>query len=209
MSIIINKFTEIDLIDPKNIIVIGFNNTCKELLIKDILVSNNEILHKMIITKSVEKYKDLISKDYIYNSYDEDSIDLFIENTNSHNKSLFIYEMTHYSYNINNMDNEIINNLYIDKNIYNTSFILSYSYGLHIPYFYINNANLIFILHENISIHRKKIYDNYCTLLCTYEYFNYLLDTYTNEYSCLVINKSSKTLNLKDIFYCYEIQNKK
>ena len=103
----------------------------------------------------------------------------------------------------------MINDIYINKDVYNTSFILSYSYGLHIPFFYINNANLIFILHENISIHRKKIYNNYCTLLCTYEYFNYLLDTYTNEYSCLVINKSSKTLNLKDIFYCYEIQNKK
>ncbi len=79
------------------------------------------------------------------------------------------------------------------------------SYGLKIPVDIRIYFDYIFIFKENINQNKQLLYEQYGGMYSSYEAFCTDLDTYTaNDYSCLVINNTSKSDKLTDRVFWYQ-----
>lgn len=66
------------------------------------------------------------------------------------------------------------------------------------------NIDYIVILRNNYKEHKKRIYENYATMFQSFEHFCQVMDKYTEDYGCLIINNNSKSNELKDKIFWYK-----
>jgi hypothetical protein len=82
--------------------------------------------------------------------------------------------------------------------------IITMQYPLGIAPALRTNIDYVFILRENYISNRKRIYDNYAGMFPTFESFCTVMDQCTEDYSCLVIDNSSKSNKLTDQVFWYK-----
>ena len=68
------------------------------------------------------------------------------------------------------------------------------------------NVDYTFIFRENNLNNRKKLYENYCTVIPTFEIFNSIMDSVTEGYGCLVVNNLARSNKLEDCVFWYEAE---
>jgi hypothetical protein len=66
------------------------------------------------------------------------------------------------------------------------------------------NVDFIFILRENITKNRRIIYENYAGMFPTFEMFNQVMDSCTENYECLVICNGVQSNKLEDQVFWYK-----
>ena len=82
------------------------------------------------------------------------------------------------------------------------NYILSMQYSLGILPEYRSQFNFIFLLAEDIRMNRKKLYEHYAGMFPTFELFESVFLQMTQNYGCMVIDNSSRSIDLKErIFY--------
>jgi hypothetical protein len=82
------------------------------------------------------------------------------------------------------------------------NYILSMQYSLGILPEYRSQFNFIFLLAEDIRMNRKKLYDHYAGMFPSFELFESVFLQMTQNYGCMVIDNSSRSIDLKErIFY--------
>jgi len=82
------------------------------------------------------------------------------------------------------------------------TYILSMQYSLGILPEYRSQFNFIFLLAEDIRMNRKKLYEHYAGMFPTFELFESVFLQMTQNYGCMVIDNSSRSIDLKErIFY--------
>jgi hypothetical protein len=82
------------------------------------------------------------------------------------------------------------------------NYILSMQYSLGILPEYRSQFNFIFLLAEDIRMNRKKLYEHYAGMFPTFELFETVFLQMTQNYGALVIDNSSRSIDLKErIFY--------
>lgn len=104
------------------------------------------------------------------------------------------------------MKDEHIRNLFLNGRTYNVMNVFSLDYTFTIPPELRTNADYVFILNDN-SISRKKcIYAQYAAMFHSFEDFNAIFEECTKDYSCMVIDYTSKIEN-QVFWYKAELDN--
>jgi hypothetical protein len=52
-------------------------------------------------------------------------------------------------------------------------------------------------------MNRKRLYENYCGFVPTFDIFNQIMDAATQNYECLVVDNTTKSNNITDMLYWY------
>jgi len=82
------------------------------------------------------------------------------------------------------------------------TYVLSMQYSLGILPEYRSQFNFIFLLAEDMRMNRKKLYEHYAGMFPSFELFESVFLQMTQNYGCLVIDNSSRSIDLKErIFY--------
>jgi len=84
--------------------------------------------------------------------------------------------------------------------------ILSMQYPMGIPPVLREQADYVFILHENHVSARRRIYEMYADIFITFELFCQLMDQCTEGNDCLVIHNNGETKKLEDCVFWYQAE---
>jgi len=85
-----------------------------------------------------------------------------------------------------------------------TLFMITMQYPLGIPPHLRANVDYVFILRENQITNRERIYKQYAGMFHSFDVFNSVLDSCTQNYECLVIDNKVQSNRLEDQVYWYK-----
>lgn len=99
-----------------------------------------------------------------------------------------------------------IKNIFFNGRHYNLLFILTMQYPLGITPELRSNIDYVFIFNEPSVKNRKKIYEDYCSIIPSFDHFCNILDSCTQNYECLVVKTSGKSNKLQDQLFWYKAE---
>ncbi len=85
-------------------------------------------------------------------------------------------------------------------------FIITMQYPLGIQPALRTNVDFVFVLREPYASNRKRIYDNYCSVFPSFEFYCQIMDQCTQNYECLVIDNTSQSGKLEDCVFWYKAE---
>lgn len=97
-----------------------------------------------------------------------------------------------------------IKEIFLNGRHYNIFFILTMQYPLGIPPELRSNIDYVFIFNEPNINNRKKIYEGYGGMLPSFDHFQNLLDSCTQDHECLVIKTCMTSSALEDQIFWYK-----
>jgi hypothetical protein len=97
-----------------------------------------------------------------------------------------------------------VRSLFMNGRHYKAFFIITSQYSLGIPPNLRTNVDYVFVLRETIHSNRRRLYEQYCGMFPTYEFFCTVMDQCTENFECLVINNNSKSSKLEEQVYWYK-----
>ncbi len=100
-----------------------------------------------------------------------------------------------------------IKEIFMNGRHWKLMYILTMQYPLGIPPNLRTNIDWVFLLRENITANRKRLYDYYAGMFPSFEVFNQVMDQCTDNYECLVIHNGAKSNKLEDQVFWYKADN--
>jgi hypothetical protein len=97
-----------------------------------------------------------------------------------------------------------IQEIFFNGRHFNIFFILTMQYPLGIPPALRSNIDYVFVFNEPSIKNRKKIYDDYGGVIPTFDHFQNILDSCTQNFECLVIKTSGNSSDIKDQVFWYK-----
>jgi hypothetical protein len=97
-----------------------------------------------------------------------------------------------------------IKEIFFNGRHYNIFFILTMQYPLGISPALRSNIDYVFVFNEPSIKNRKKIYEDYCSMIPSFDAFQNILDSCTQDYECLVVKLSGNTSDLRDQVFWYK-----
>lgn len=97
-----------------------------------------------------------------------------------------------------------IKSIFFNGRHYNFLFILTMQYPLGITPELRSNIDYIFIFNEPSLKNRRKIYDDYCGMIPSFDYFCNILDACTQDHECLVVKTSTNSNDLREQVFWYK-----
>jgi len=79
-------------------------------------------------------------------------------------------------------------------------------YALGIPPNLRTNVDYVFVLREPYHSNRKRLFEQYCGMFPSYEFFCNVMDQCTENFECLVINNNAKSNKLEDQVFWYRAE---
>ncbi len=83
-------------------------------------------------------------------------------------------------------------------------FIITLQYIMGMPPSFRTQFDFVFIYREPIISNRKRIYDNFCGMFPSFDVFCQVMDQVTEDYHCLVIDRTTKSNRLEDQVFWYK-----
>lgn len=102
------------------------------------------------------------------------------------------------------LKNELFKEIFQNGRHYKMWFILSLQYPADILPTLRTCIDYTFIFRENNKLTRKKIYENYASVIPSYDLFCAIMDEITNDYTALVINNLSTSNELEDCIFWFK-----
>ena len=97
-----------------------------------------------------------------------------------------------------------IQEIFFNGRHFNIFFILTMQYPLGIPPALRSNIDYVFVFNEPSIKNRKKIYEDYCSMIPSFDTFQNILDSCTQNFECLVVKLSGNTSDLRDQIFWYK-----
>jgi hypothetical protein len=66
------------------------------------------------------------------------------------------------------------------------------------------NVDYVFILRENVIQNREKLYKSFFGIFPTFDMFNQVMNSCTENYECLVLDNTSKSNKIQDCVFWYK-----
>ncbi len=195
------EFTKFDLRKIKlgdNIFIIGKRGVGKTTLVGKILLAHQKIPICTVVspTESLEKfYSNFVdtSKTIIHNSYNSSIIGAFIksqiEDINSHiiedNECFIVLDncLLRAEYNDVNLTDLLVNGWF-----YKTINIITAAFPLGFSKHFKTSLNYLFIFRDSHILYKNLIYEEYFKTLMDEASFNKMLDKYTSNHGCIVVD---------------------
>jgi hypothetical protein len=102
------------------------------------------------------------------------------------------------------MSDESIRDLFFNGRHYHISFVLTLQYVKGIPPDLRSNFDYIFLLAEDFTNNRRKLYDEYAGMFPTFDVFCQIFTQLTQDYGCMVIDNRIHTTVIEDKVFWYK-----
>ena len=225
MQLVLKKFDLSSMPDNSTIVLISRRNGGKTTLLKDIMYYHKDIPVGVVISpteKSNKSYSDMVPSLFIHEEYASTLINDLIKRQkksvnkmNSEIERLGRSDVDPRAFLI--MDDCMYDSIWKkDKNMryifpngrHDKVFcMITLQYVMGIPPDLRCNVDYAFIFRENNVGNRKRLYENYCSIIPTFETFCAIMDAITTEgYGCLVINNLARSSKLEDCVFWYEAE---
>ena len=194
------------------IVFIGRRDTGKTFLVKDLLYHHQDIPIGTVISGTEAGngfYGKLVPKLFIHEEYNS----VLIENVLRRQKTVMKQmqkEMEAYKktsidprtfvimddclYDNTWARDKLMRSLFMNGRHWKIFFMLTMQYCMDLTPDLRANIDYIFILRENILQNREKIYKNFFGIFPTFEMFNQVMNSCTENYECLVLDNTSRIL---------------
>lgn len=224
----LSKLNPLEMGKSPIIEIIGRRQVGKSVLIKDLLYYYRDIPigtvveNSGIIDNNNQIYNKLMPTTFIHNGYNPKILNLIIERqittindkkkdiikngtSNIDLRYFLILDDAMYDNSILNDNN--FNKLISNRDYYNTLCIISHQIlcpelnnTMNINY----NIDYVFLFNTYDNATRKNIYKTYqLSSFISFGEFCHLMDTYTNNYGCLVINNNTSSNKVEDRIFWY------
>ena len=221
MNIQIKKFDPKKM-DPCRVCVFIAKKNCgKSTLIKDIMYHQRKIPMGVVMSgteESNEHYKEFVPDTFIYGEYRQDVIQKIMDNQSKTIKKMSKEQREDFKDPTNSvyviMDDCMFDNrwtrqatmreLFMNGRHKRIFFMLAMQYCMDLPPALRSNIDYLFVLKENIIQNRQKIYKNFFGIFPTFEAFDQVLTSCTENYECLVLDNSSTSSKIEDVVFWYK-----
>lgn len=197
------------------VVIIAKRNSGKSFLVKDIMNSKRDIPVGKVVSCTdhlANFYNQFIPPMFINKEYEPEILDKIFERQdkairhNWPNQSCFlIFDDTLSDAGAWKNDKRI-KRIFYEGRWFKIFFILTMQEPMGIPGNLRGNIDFTFILRTPSASHRKKIYENYAGMFPNLETFEKVLDACTENYSCLVIDNTTRSNNLNDQVFYYKAE---
>lgn len=195
-------------------------------LVRDIFYHHRHIPSGVVFSGTEEAspfFGDFIPDCFIHSDYDPELIDTIMTKQKkrireakmegrsdtgklpANNMFIVLDDMLHDAQNWKR--DKTIKNIFFNGRHYNFLFILTMQYPLGITPELRSNIDYVFVFNEPSIKNRKKIYDDYGSVLPSFEHFCNILDACTQNHECLVIKTASTSTDLKDQIFWYKAES--
>lgn len=207
---VIREFDLSTMRKHRSSIVIGKRDTGKTTLIKDLISKTcNEIPHGTIITATDKlTYAGMVPDEQLHETY---SPDIVKEVLNRQTQSVTAIEdrrayfvLDNCMYDTSWSKEPLILALILNTQSYHLTVFLSMAYALAMQQTVRSNIDYVFIFKEPIAQNRKRLFEFYANVFPSYEQFCEVLDAYTTDHTCLVIDNTSSSTRLEDRVFYYK-----
>jgi hypothetical protein len=204
---------------PPSILLIGSKRTGKTYLIADLMYYFRKIPAGMIFTgseASSEKFSEFFPKSFIFDKVDDASVErmekvvatqrkLRKKKTQGDYSSLLLFDDCGYDKKI--VNKEIIKGIFMNGRNWKILLMMAVQYCKSVPPDLRANTDYVFILREPFIENRKKIWREYAGIIPKFEVFCQIMDICTENYGCLVIDKTTTSNKIEDNVFWYRAKN--
>jgi len=213
MNIQLKKFKPENMPDDKVCVFIGKRGTGKSTLVTDILYAKRHIPVGIVMSATEEgnhHYKKFVPDLFIYGDYDRDAIERVLDrqkkivsSTSKTNSSAFIL-LDDCMYDRRFMKDVCIRQCFMNGRHWKLFFMLTMQYCMDLSPDLRANVDYVFILRENVIQNREKLYKSFFGIFPTFEMFNQVMTSCTENYECLVLDNTSKSNKIQDCVFWYK-----
>ena len=219
----LKKFKMKDIVPNATILLLGRRRSGKSFLTRDIFYHHREIPKGIIFSGTEDAnpfFGDFYPDCFIHSEYDPELIRTALT---SQGKKVRISRMEGKGENgclpsnrffivLDDMladanawkKEKTIQEIFFNGRHFNIFFILTMQYPLGIPPALRSNIDYVFVFNEPSIKNRKKIYDDYAGMIPTFDHFQNILDSCTQNFECLVIKTSGNSSDIKDQIFWYK-----
>jgi len=223
MQLVLSKFDVASIPDNSIVVLISRRNGGKTTCLKDIMYYHSDIPVGTVInpTESANKsYSHMVPSLFIHEEYSPKLIGDLLTRQKTMTKRVNKEKVT-YGKQMTDprafliLDDCMYDNIWKKDKSMRYIFLngrhqqlfcmITLQYVLGIPPELRNNVDYAFIFRDNNLSNRKRLYENYCSVIPTFEMFNTIMDSVTTDgYGCLVINNLARSHKLEDCVFWYE-----
>jgi len=212
MNLQLRKFRPESMADDKVCVFIGKRNTGKSTLVTDILYHKKHLPAGIVLSATEEGnhyYQQYIPDLFIYGDYDREAIERVMDRqkklvgAGKSNCGAFLL-LDDCMYDSKFMKDTCIRQCFMNGRHWKIFFMLTMQYCMDLPPALRANVDYIFILRENIIQNREKLYKSFFGIFPTFEMFNKVMDSCTENYECLVLDNTSKSNRIEDCVFWYK-----
>lgn len=220
MTLRLKKFDMKKLKFDSVVVMLGKRNTGKSFLTKDILYQHRDIPLGTIVSPTEDANKffsELVPEFFIHDEYTEELIARVVErqkkvvmlcqkDTRIDPRAFLVFDDCLYDNSWRNDKN--VRMLFMNGRHWKMMFLITMQYPLGIPPSLRSNVDFVFILRDNISSNRKRIYEHWAGVFPKFDIFCAVMDQCTSNYECLVIDNTTKSNKLEDQVFWYKAENR-
>ena len=223
----LQKFDITSIAQDKVVVMIGKRDTGKSFLVRDLLYHQRDMPIGTVIspTETANKFfGHIVPPLFIHDEYTPAILENVVKrqkiimktidrqrkatgNSNIDPRSFLLLDDCMYDSNKWVKDKNV-RLLFMNGRHYKIMFIITMQFPLGIPPSLRTQIDYVFILRENVTSNRKRIYDNYAGMFPTFEVFCQVMDQCTENYECIVINNNAKSNRLEDQVFWYKAENR-
>jgi hypothetical protein len=96
-----------------------------------------------------------------------------------------------------------IRQIFMNGRHYNISFILTLQFSLGIPPALRGQADYVFMFSEGRSKELRKLHEHWASIITTFKLFKTIMDNFTDNYGCVVIDVNAPTKKIEDNIFWY------
>ena len=211
-QISLKKFDAKNIDHHSKIAIIGAPGTGKSTLITDLLYHTKEKLPMHVIMSSTEEcnnhYSNMFPHIRIYDKCDHEVVNELVErqkkalcNKIPNPECCLVLDDCVDS---NTMKYKSIKEIIKNGKYYKLFYIMAMQYCMDIPPELRVCLDYIFILKDSFQINRKRLFESFGGIFPSFEIFSQILDSCTNNYTCLVIKNRGISNKLEDTCYWYK-----
>ena len=220
MNLKLKKFDMSSIKSDKVVLFIGKRETGKSFLVRDLLWHNRDLPVGTVISGTEganQFYSKMIPSIFIHDEYTPEIINNFVkrqgrlikkqvggapEYQNIDPRAFLILDDCLYDNTW--VKDKNVRSLFMNGRHFKAFFIITSQYSLGIPPNLRTNVDYVFVLRETIHSNRRRLYEQYCGMFPTYEFFCTVMDQCTENFECLVIDNNSKSSKLEQQAYWYK-----
>lgn len=192
------------------IVVIGKRGSGKSLLIKHLLYSKKHIIPVGLVISGTERvnrfYEQIFPDVFIHDEYTPQLLATFVKRQEHAKKYLpnpwLALVLDDCMDDTKLFKEKTFRGLFKNGRHWDVFAIFANQYVLDFGPDLRTNIDGVFIFRETNLANRKKIYENFASIVPTFEIFCKLMDTFTENYQCIYIDNQSNSSNWTDcVFY--------
>ena len=216
-NIQLRKFKPENMPDDKVCVFIGKRGTGKSTLVTDILYHKKHLPAGIVMSATEEgnhHYKQFVPDLFIYGDYDKEAIDRVLERQKKligagrKDNGAFIL-LDDCMYDKKFMKDPCIRQCFMNGRHWKLFFMLTMQYCMDLTPDLRANVDYVFILRENVIQNREKLYKSFFGIFPTFDIFNQVMSSCTENYECLVLDNTSKSNKIQDCVFWYKAKVRK